>query len=276
MRVPSMDEIMDVAQSQGAVSEAPWLWDGLVFAAPLQEGSGYAVRDACRVDDVGALVNTTTTEGWSLGVNGRALALQNSGRVEFLRFPVLRLEDSPTISVWLRPLSTEQYARVIFGHNQDGGVRMLVKLYETQPNQLVSQWLTTGTKTVAMNIVPISFGQWIHAVTMPHNVASMHHIYINGSLAAGSASSYTITGDTSVSSIAGIGRYPESRSGLDGQVSNVAIWRRRLSPADVAFLYADPWAMYRLRRRVYAVPRIPVFIKRRSLGLRAGSREAVI
>ena len=273
MRVPSMDEIMEVAQSRGAFSEAPWLWNGLAGAWPLQEGAGVVVKDVAGTND-GLLQNMDPATSWTRGQLGRAMFFSGSPRYVSLRdVPVVW----PPFSVvaWIRYTSTVSHLGIVNTFSgADSAWSLSVR--GVFPQAFCFRWYNTSGGDGALRDTPgytLPINVWHQlGVTYPGGSGKSITLYQNGVVAptgqwVGDGSNLRVPDNAT------IGR---GVSYFIGDIAHVLIYKRILSASEVRELYADPWAMYRLRRRVSPVPRIPAFIKRRSLGLRAGSREAVI
>jgi len=264
MRVPSLDEIMEVAQSRGALSDAPWLWDGLVGAWPTQEGSGARLIDVSGNRLHGVLVNMTPATDWQVSVTGRVLQFNGySGKYVQIPNPNV-ISEGYTRAVWVRrDADVGTYPQVFTGNGFEG-------IYE-QGDSIYIRIHINGARILDRGIATFTIGKWFfvavtHDGTRFRCYVDGRQLYVQGSPGG------------PIDDLRQVNRLSNSSSNYtwDGLICRPLLYRRPLSSTEIESLYADPWAMYRLRRRIYAVPHIPAFIKRRSLGLRAGTREALI
>jgi hypothetical protein len=255
MRVPSMDEIWEVSESRGANSEAPHLWDGLVGAWPMQEGGGSQIYDVSQYRNNGTMVNMALTS-WRSQQYGRGLMYDG-------------IDDSVSVpySSILTPtkqLTLSVFASAVQGSLADANRHLINKSYTTHVDPYYSYALSVRDnssigmpKTVTFFLSPGSVFTYLNVPNVvvydrvQHYAAtydgSFMRVFVDGALKGSLAASGDIPNFNTELLFAKIRNYT---SYFNGVMSDVRIWNRALSPNELAQVYADPWAMYRVRPRV--------------------------
>jgi len=251
--LPSFDEIMAVAETRGEDSDAPHLWRGLVGAWPLQEPGGVTAFDVSGYGRHGTLTGGPTR---AIGTRGRTVNFAG---------------DDDYINVAASPLSGQTLATFSFWGYRADTTHIVVAgnpvgyPYLANFKRFNVAWLSDNKVYWQ---VENGEGSWPSCALAG---IGLHHfaMVFNGSLAGlariqcfidGAPRSLGPGGKDPAASIATeqpltIGR---DRTGVStyrymtGQIFGVNAYDRCLAPAEIQQLYADPWAMYRLRRRVYA------------------------
>jgi hypothetical protein len=251
--IPSQSEIAEVSQSRGADSEAPDLWRGLVGWWPMQEGGGATAFDASGWGNHGTLTGMDPATDRVVGPIGRALDFD--GTNDYVVTPSLTQFSGATeytFSCWLW-FTGERTIDVIVEHSTNfNSNRGSFLLY------LDSNNLYVGRRAEGWNVVYLpepSEGVWNHITVTFANVGTggqSPRVYYNGRLQAITS----LTHDAATTTAAGSQPlYLASRVSenlwLACKMSNVVLHRRLLAPSEIAQLYADPWAMGTLRRRVF-------------------------
>lgn len=249
--IPSFSEILAVAQSRGTDSAAPHLWDGLAGAWTFQEGGGDTVFDLAGSGNEGILDSSMDpATDWVIGENGHALEF-NDGNERVLVSDPAGLDTSPdesdgySISLWFRtpsagtdedlirePSGTQNY-RIFL---DVGRIRRIIR-----DSDSVSMDETFGSTNQFYDDI------WHHAVEIIDFVNDVEKLYVDG-VDTNDDETVAFTGRVGMHNSLSIVRE------LVGQASDVRIWTRRMSDVEISQLYRDPWAAYRLRRKVYAVP----------------------
>ena len=262
MRVPSIDEIWEVAEARGANSEAPHLWEGLVGAWPMQEGGGAQIYDVSQYRNDGTMVNMALTS-WERQQYGRGLMFD--GIDDAVSVPYSRI-ITPT-----KQLTLSVFAAAVLGSLQHVNKHLINKPYisfsppyysyalalrDYPPEGLqraVIFFLSPGGIFTYLNVLNVVvYGRVQHyAATYD---GSFMRVFVDGSLKDSKAASGDIPNFYTELLIGKIGIYT---SYFNGVISDVRIWDRALPPNDLAQVYADPWAMYRLRQKVYPAAAAP-------------------
>ena len=159
-----------------------------------------------------------------------------------------------TISLWFKTSTTDG---VLFGSSQDGITApgttttgsFSPELYVGSDGKLVGAFLDGSTPAVMSSSAAVDNGQWHNAVLA--DSGSGQQLYIDGQL-IGSLSvgfdSHVQTNDYVGAGYMG-GGWPDEPSydpgsgtgtayGFDGDISDVAVWSRQLTPAEVQSMYA--------------------------------------
>jgi len=264
-----MAEIMQVAQSRGADSDAPHLWRGLVGAWPLQEGGGNRIWDVSGSRNHGTLYGNDIGAAWGLAFFGRHLRC-NGNDVYVLGNPVGSITKSRgwSVSAWVRQrfvgTGDNQYPRIV--NSVDNQLKWLIALGDS------SLWAAYNDGTeYRREGDALTLNQWHHVVAVfsANGIAGVT-LYINGRL---------VTTDRDPGRVnwanTGLyfGRRGDGQQRLNGDLCDVLIYDYTLSQAAITSLYADPWAMYRLRHKIHpaivaALP--PTVTQRRSQLLGSG------
>jgi hypothetical protein len=254
MRVPSMDEIWEVAEAHGANSEAPHLWEGLVGAWPLQEGGGLVAWDVSGRNAKGTLINMPVSTSWLLTERGRATRFQ---RLSNSYIPTQKLpytSNGPvSVSAWIKITEASSVMLYFCGDldaNPSNG-------NPTKNRIALQRRFISGTGEVVRIVSGLSdgatitappFNTWHHYVAMVNGTNPIStSLVLDGVLTSTLISSHSNT-DFSTFTLGRAGDPNDFYAGAD--MTNVAVWNRLLSLDECNQLYTDPWAMYRVRPRV--------------------------
>lgn len=263
--MPDISEIMAVAASRGQDSEAPHLWRGLVGAWPLQEPGGVTAFDASGWKRNGSLAAAMEADDRGLWKHGRCLTFGGTDETVIIPYGAnLGFTTAYTFSAWCYQVEDRNW-NVWFvrgtGSTDD------IEIYSSVSGQGLTIAHNRGNggtfEYVASDSnggvsgngawADMAHGGWRYlAVTFEANTLK---VYFDGKQAGN-----TITGlvdplntnrtlrlgSTANTAFSATGAW------LIGSMALPAVYARALTPAEIQQLYADPWAMYRLRRRVYA------------------------
>lgn len=244
--LPSFDEIMTVAETRGEDSDAPHLWRGLVGSWPLQEPAGVTAFDVS-----GWGRNGTITGTRSVGQKGRSVTLATTNNVNMGDVSSLDGATALTVSLWLKPSSVANNERFVSKWVGPGEFTFIFCTQDTsRPAFAVNGGGGTsnnfGKKTTDANLV---IGAWVHlaATWKPGTI----QLFVDGRERAQTnwLNNTVNTLNVTTASLR-IGDSVDV-NGVDGEYALLAIYPRILTPAEIAQLYADPWAMYRLRTAVF-------------------------
>jgi hypothetical protein len=255
--IPTMAEIWQVAQSRGQDSDAPHLWRGLVGAWPFQEGGGTWVWDVSNRQH-GTMVNMAPATAWRVSENRRSLNF--NGINTYLSVP--SISGFSALSGWTVSL------RVLARSYSQGWPRLIAYVQNTL------KWIVAlGTniawaayndgaeyRTSSPNNA-INLMQWAHLAATYQNGSV--RLYINGASQSHVPIEEVFWGNNGF----WIGARPTGgniQQVHDGLATTIAVHQRILTNSEISQLYADPWAMYRLRAKIYptALPAVPPAVLR--------------
>lgn len=244
LRLPSFAEILAVSRSHGKRSEAPHLWDGLAGAWPLQEGGGSTARD------VSGYGNHGTNNGATSVVSelGRAMSF-TANNIDIGAMDSVENISGIAISAWIRPSSL-----IVFGgiFSKLSSATNDISLILWTPATALGCLVRNGANSYGYTASGLIAANKWHHVAMVFNGANTGSdklaCYVNGSAVPMTYSGTlpSVTPSSDVNAI--IGQY--ATYNFAGQISNYLIYKTNLPPSEIQQLYADPWAMYRLRRTV--------------------------
>jgi hypothetical protein len=263
-RLPDISEIMAVAASRGEDSDAPHLWRGLVGAWPLQEPGGVTAYDVSGYGRHGDLT-AMEAEDRTMSPRGRCLVFGGTDETVIIPYGAnLGFTTAYTFAAWCYQ-DTDRNWNVWFVRgtaNTDD-----IEIYSSVSGQGLTvahnrgnggtfEYVASDSNTgVSGNggWADMTHGGWHHlAVTFEANTL---RVYVNGKQAGN-----TITGlidplntnrtlrlgSTANTAFSATGAW------CIGRMAFAQVYNRALAPAEIQQLYADPWAMYRLRPSVFA------------------------
>lgn len=250
VRVPSQTEILNVSSALGLNSEVPSLWTDLVAAYPLQDGG----ETANPVDVSGNNYHGTGTgiaaANWASDDDGTHLLLNGTDEKVAIPTGILTGKTTWTISMWL--WCTTANARVspigdtLASFNAFPSVRLgdnVPRKYQFYAGNgsafYVSGPLSSGNVVV---------GAWEHLV-FQYDGANLL-VYRGGSLTDTLAATDTQTQSVGTGVSFGGASSDGSTRFWPGKLRNIAIWDAVLTAPQIAAIYADQWAMFRLRPQV--------------------------
>lgn len=232
-----------------AESEAPLQWDGLIGAwAPFLGPTGSNLFDVSGYGNHGVLTNMGP-EDWEMSVMGWCLDF-DGGNDHVLMSGSASLFDTGgnpfTIVVFVNRDDLDTGDAHVVTNTSGGGVGFRMGLDNTniveikmpgQTNAVISGITNTRDVFELFAIIQTSPGEWRAWLNTKTDVDSAG---TPGTPAGDLAIGADNDGDTSTS--------------LDGKVSDVRFYNRALSANEIAEIYKDPYAMYRLKRRRFNVP----------------------
>lgn len=245
-RIPDHDEILLVASEWGANSDAPHLWRGLVGAWPLQEPGGMTAFDVSGWKQNGTLTGGPTRDVGSIGRytshNGsnQAIVVPDS--------PALTFPADFTVLAWAKPVSTDA-AGVFLAkrHVSPTATGFLISQSAAADGRWAFGVHRDGTVVSnTSNVAPT--GDWQHLVV--RRAGEDLTYYVDGKVQTATGS---IAGEIDSSESLYYGTDRNLTADCTGSLGPLAIYTRALAPAEIQQLYADPWAMYRLRTVVHPV-----------------------
>jgi len=230
----------------------PGLWDGLKAAWQTSLGAtGSVLIDSFGTHD-GAITYGTPTANWITSEFGPALRC-NGGPAGYVNFSdVLDMgTDSQTVSMWVRTTDTS-------------GTLIAKSRYAAADNRwyilidgsALHATLTSSAGNFTANAGDVGRdGKWHHVCARWNRTGNLD-LWVDGVLKASDDISAAAGIDVSTGYDLMLGRYndvdgtgPHSTFGLlDGNIANVAIWRRAITSNEIQTLYADPHALVQPRR----------------------------
>ena len=213
---------------------------GLAAFWALAEGSGTRARDlAGRCDGV-----IQGSAPWSPGPFGPTLALDGNAQwIDVPSAPALRLTGDMTISAWINPSAV---GTAILMEKGDDAAQNVT--YGWGFNAGTLSWIQDNT-FVAPSAYAVQANLWQHVLMTRSAAASTVTYYVNG--VGQGTFGYTPASTPIVDNAEslGIGGRGGGVGGLRyaGRLDAVALWKRALSAAEAAQVYADPFAPARPR-----------------------------
>ena len=239
IRIPTLGKILTVSHGRGTMSRSPGLWRGLVGAWPMQDGGGLTAHDVSGFGNNGTLTAMDPATDWVVTEKGRALQFGGSAAGEYVGFSPIAFGTGPwTFSSWIDIVSNY----TTYGFLANAGWTARVQMNSDVPSHFYLLSLT-GASAVWTNIVYL--GRKHYSIVC--SGAAGITLYVDGISQGVQA---TPAGGFTFSTIGC--RTPASTSSLDGSMCAPGLWSRALAPSEIQELYADPWAMYTLRPRVFA------------------------
>jgi len=253
MRIPSMDEIWEVSESRGANSEAPHLWEGLVGAWPLQEGGGSTVWDVSGNGNNGTPVGTNLLSNRKLGQFGRVVG--TDGIDDYIQIPINSYVSKPfSVLVWLSATLKPNAWQSVMGvktHDTNGQNAYYLHVARNDGDkQYGFEWCGNVNSLGDVVRGPSTFPSGYHMLGGMVAYESVS-VILDGRIRASVTRTRTFPSPPSYFTTIGAAVF--NNNILDFTQCDcflAQIYGRPLLPREWAKLYADPWAMYRVRPRV--------------------------
>lgn len=246
--VPSQSEILEVAQGRGALSDAPHLWRGLVGAWPLQEGGGNKAWDVSGYRNHGTLTNMDPATDWVVTEKGRALDFDGSNDHILCAAPINPVNDHISIVAWIL-VNNLTSAMTIAGQAGAGTTSGCSLSFRGDATGDPLRFTIYGDSDNNSSATGVLAGVWNH-VGVAYDKISIR-FYVNGNLLNTTAKTSSITLATYQASISALNYNGSIVNNLAGKITGCHAFGRALTPSEIQQLYSDPWAMYRMRRRVF-------------------------
>lgn len=241
-RLPSFPEILAVARSRGADSEAPELWNGLVGWWPFLEGGGDVVHDVSGYGNHGALTNLA--DNWVVSPSGYALDSGTNGDLISGSLPSITAPYA--WSIWFR--CEDSTWREMGGLTNSDDSQFSGVYWDGTANQL-SYNNKDSVAEKALLVGSVSESVWHYLLCLVYAGSPTDQaVYIDGTLGVFEDTwGRSPVVDRFKFCDAGI----KSATEYDGQLKDFRVRDRHPTPSEIAAEYADPWAMGTLRRRVF-------------------------
>ncbi|HDZ22902.1 MAG TPA: hypothetical protein ENH78_16595, partial [Phycisphaerae bacterium] len=233
--------------SSAGESDNPGLWDGLGASWPFLGPTGTVLFDESGGHFDGTLSNMDPSSDWVIGQNGWELDFNDSQTVDIQQV----LTGLPyTLAAWgvLDTVNAETFVgnRAVSVYRTEQG-NSYSGLGVTQ-NTKAGAFTRDGATAKEIEGSTITLGEPVLLVFT--DSPGENQLYLNGRLDASAAWTNTESpgaGDIQLAS----GRRSLNNRQWDGRLSFAGIWFRALSAAEIQLLFEDPFALHRLRRRVY-------------------------
>ena len=250
-RIPGFDELLNVSAALGTNSEAPKLWNGLVGWWPVQEGEGQTVYDLSGCGRDASFHTDSAAVAWVTGKYGYAGRIDREAdhnsvwiptSIDFANLSVFMVWK-PTATVYgaFQTLSTATYPFCV-------GVEGTPKRWRCTNTTGARRWYGPSQDE------PTGAYYSVGAYRTVGTSATSCGVYENGqSLAMTTDATDEADWTDSAGGAPGFGLgYVTAASWTDADVALCAAWDRVLTDSEFGALHIDPWAMGRLRRRVFA------------------------
>jgi hypothetical protein len=220
------------------------LTNDLVGYWPLNSTSGDVAYDASGNGQNGILVNYPGNQGaWVSGQVGGALQF-NSSASEYVSIPSFTEPTTTmTISAWVNETTPALWGTIVsanwnglyglsvFGNSSRSG---LMSDYFSQPNP---QGIAVNNATESL-VGPLSLNTW-YLMTMVITGNSVL-IYRDGQLSGGVGYTGSLLPSSSpLLTIGGLSYYGPGDGYWNGEIQDVALWTRALSPAEIESIYQE-------------------------------------
>jgi hypothetical protein len=229
-------------QHYGTYDESahPDLWNGVVgYWAPCLGPTGLRLHDVSQWNNWGTLTNMTPTSKWI--VQDGKYALDFDGTEDSVKLGSLSVGGSTTIAGWLRPRTVSR-RHILFG-------RFGVYAMFVEASNIPS--IYGGVSILSATGFTVTANEWVHLVGTTDRTSGVSVIYVDGtSRNSGSVGTSAISGQFS------IGDQFENNESADGQIDDVAIWNRVLTPNEIRRLNQlgrGGMLQRRSRRRAYSM-----------------------
>lgn len=208
------------------------LKQGLVGAwCPSLGASGYRLLDRSGKNNHGTLTNMDPGTDWV--PSGGKLALDFDGVDDNITSTIQIPSTSITFSAWIyiRTLnSTLRYIGGVQNSGLDGGRMLRIN----SSNQM--QFEIIGSSIKDANGTTLTANRWIHVVGVKNDSESTGYLYQDGNQ-VGSVSLTGVTYSASLSNFKIGARSDASSNYFDGQLDDVRIYDRALTPQEIRLLY---------------------------------------
>lgn len=192
---------------------------------PLDEGQGTVVHDAGRFSLHGSILQPN----WQAEAGKMLLRFgSNRARVEIPDAPLLQAGGGITVSAWIRMAQKATHTpQAVFC--KPGTYRLLV--YPGENSMLVELNGPGGKKVYNRFDCPLPRGQWLPvALTWDGNHL---RVYADGKRVYEERASFTQAADNGAPLRFGLGQDQEQERGFEGEMRQLAVWRRALTEEEI-------------------------------------------
>lgn len=231
---------------------------GLILDLPLFERGGSIVRDLARKNR-GTLTNfSSLATAWATKTPiGRAIDF--AGDNDFINVPYQTIIGSPnkyiSVECWFVPDTLSPGFQYLVDRWTYGAGDFRAWSLDLQTSNVVwrtSNGGTDGTSASVSKSITGRTGQLIHAIGTLDSPNNKLRLYVDGVEAANGFGFDGIVASTQQLMIGGGNAGTDGP--YDGRIAMVRVWNRLLTASEVADLFADPFALYRLQKPQIAKP----------------------
>lgn len=260
-----LDKPADFVRGQSA--RLPWAWDGLCFAVPMTDQNMDGLRDVVSGQRPTTVNGLTWGRDYSGNPAADIIAVQNDSTAYMVEYPHAPAHAYPSTELTM-------YVRVRRIDLPDSWGGYLCKVYQTGAEPWDS-WVIQGDEAALGKVAAgIAVGSTQHSI-LTNNIVLPTTEYASMFLRwrSGEAMKFEVYGVrgqpldsvTYGSTVTGSIAYPGSGQPLYinaaedpilngyGSYSQVMVWERKLTDAEVAALVADPFGWYAPRRATVTV-----------------------
>ncbi len=245
LHIPSFAEALNVARGHGCDSEAPQSWNSIKGLWPIATGGGPTAFDLSGYGNDGTLTGMDPATDWVTSRYGYALDFD--GANDYIHVPTAVASAYPiTMSAWVKRAASADMS-IAQIHDGTSGSDNAFRFYIDSNDKLNIRTRSDGVHGTIITSTGSVATEWTHVAGVFESDTA-GRLYIDGAL-DGSGAFNKIPGAVTLTFL---GTLRASVWPFNGLVASVAIHARTLPGSEIQQLYADPHAMFRLRRRVYA------------------------
>lgn len=211
---------------------------GLVFGGFFNEGSGTIIQDLSGNGNTGTLLGGDIT--WGGGKFGTALNFPGTSGdyISVANSPTVNItNNSLTISAWIKRATDTAYFEGIVSK----WIAAQQYFFVVWSDDKLSLYVHTGSAVGVLSTSTIALNRWTHVVGVYNGIDL--RLYIDGIL---NCTPVECTGAlTSRANDLFLGTGSTTTDQLfNGQISDILIYNRALSPSEIALLYIEPFCMF--------------------------------
>lgn len=217
----------------------------LALACPFHDGRGSFLTD---LSDYRRDIALHHNPAWITGRTGAAVRFNGSNQYATAGWGGIGGTAPRTVSAWIR--TTDQGNHIVDWGLAGNGQRYSLRIDNTTRGEFRVEVhggfiiTTTGIRT----------GEWTHiAAVLPDGATNVtaHRLYINGRRDFISNSLPQTMSTATATSVNFARRASAADRHLAADLDDIRIYSRDLTDDEIAEIYADPWAIYRPRTRIY-------------------------
>jgi len=222
----------------------PELWRGCVGAwNPGLGPSGLTLRDHSGYGNHGTLVNMTANTCWGVEKNGYVLDFDGSN--DRVNATVAGLSSSFSVAFWFRNKRIGTGEQFIFSRgslfNQNG-----FWFWATNSLNLYSLLISSSTNNYQTRTIPNTDTLYHHVAACFSEATQTTDCYFDGRFVF---TLPAITGGSPTSSAITLAKEPSGYQNINGNMTDIRLYNRALSPNEVALLVTCPGIAYELAPR---------------------------
>lgn len=224
------------------LSDAPEQWLGDVASyAPFLGVQGATLYDLSGYGTHGTLNGGAT---WTAGIRGSALSF--NGTDGYVAMPTRSIATVITVSAWVYSANFAQDGMIVMKQPVNGEWELFFQSFPD--NEAIAGLKWRGSSLFGIAAPAPENNRWHHIAA--RQVGTSGQLFTDGVQSATGTVGAIANGSGALrlGTFGGAGQYT-----FTGLIDDVRIYNRALSDTEIADIYADPFAKYRLRRRMWAV-----------------------